>query len=63
MPDISMCHDILCPMAKTCRRSPEVSDPCGMRQSWLAESPREADNSCALHWPLDLPRSHSDHVE
>ena len=52
MPDISMCHDTLCPLAKQCRRSPEVSDPHGLWQSWLAESPREADNTCHLYWPV-----------
>jgi hypothetical protein len=55
MPDISMCPTTQCPLAKTCKRSPESgTKPDKYGQTWVFYQPTvEGDTvKCEAYWPV-----------
>ena len=50
MADITLCRDKDCKVNHICNRF--VTEPDLHRQSYFAESPREADNSCSYFWDI-----------
>jgi hypothetical protein len=53
MSDLTMCHDLACPSARSCQRSPESGtkeNPDG-RQSWREFSRRAGAHRCDFYVP------------
>lgn len=55
MPDITMCDDSTCPMAKDCKRSTKSGTrPSDYMQSWFEESPRNRQlDTCEQYYLVD----------
>lgn len=50
MPDIAMCNNALCPLAKTCYRYNAIPDSLG--QTYGMFEPDEDGESCDYYYPL-----------